>query len=839
MVNISNDVNYLIRQRINTLLTNAINNPVTTICASTGCGKTRAVSDFLRQQKLPFFWIQVSVNDNSISHFWKSYTEAVSLFDDELAVQLTEIGFPNTPEKINQFFKAKNNASKNKQGVVVFDDFHLLNEPTILSFIENLAANKAQKASKVILIGRDMPHVDIKRLQMKGLASEITETDLNFTELELTKYLKQQNISVDNPAIREIHKDTGGWAFAVSLVVRSLKRVPKYSGFVKATLKPNIFDLMEAENWNELSKNLKHFLASLSLIDHISMDLVEILADGDNEMLSELRQQTAYIHFDTYGGAYIIHSMYLDFLKSKQDLLSEEEKFKTYKLSAEWCKKNNFKIDAFNYYEKLSDYEAIVEISWELQEHTTHDVLVRVAEIMEAAPEEALNSVEFLMAFHLFTLIYLGKLEEFLKLAKVYEKKLLSLTEESKFKNNTLGGIYYLIGHVHFIMCTYNDCYDFDSYYKKAIECFGNQPPKQIERIIISHGAWVSTLGSHDAKAMKKYISVIERSVNTISHCYKIVIGFDDLLHGEIKFYQNDTRGAELLFLKALEKGKKNKQFDTIQRALSYIMRISIMQGNRKKAENMLNELESLLNESEYFRRNFTYDIVFGWYYCTIRQFDMIADWLKNDFTPYYNAHFIDNFSNQVKARYHYLKRDYLPLLSYIGEMKKRESVLYGRIEMLAMEACIHYQMKDKPSAFASLKQAYDVALPNEILTPFIELGKDVRTLAMAALREEPSIGIPRQWLDSLRNKASSYAKSQSMFITENKLHELSVNNVLSAREQDILSDLYHGLSQSEIAKKHSLSINTVKMVAKSIYEKLHVHKISDLIRVAAEQRLV
>jgi DNA-binding CsgD family transcriptional regulator len=50
---------------------------------------------------------------------------------------------------------------------------------------------------------------------------------------------------------------------------------------------------------------------------------------------------------------------------------------------------------------------------------------------------------------------------------------------------------------------------------------------------------------------------------------------------------------------------------------------------------------------------------------------------------------------------------------------------------------------------------------------------------------------------------------------------------------------LYHGFSQSEIARKQSLSVNTVKMVTKSIYEKLHVHKISDLIRIAAEQGLV
>jgi LuxR family maltose regulon positive regulatory protein len=146
--------------------------------------------------------------------------------------------------------------------------------------------------------------------------------------------------------------------------------------------------------------------------------------------------------------------------------------------------------------------------------------------------------------------------------------------------------------------------------------------------------------------------------------------------------------------------------------------------------------------------------------------------------------------------------------------------------------------MKNKSEAMATLKEAYKTASPNNLIMPFIELGKDMRTLTMAALRE-PDVDVPRQWLESIKNRATSYAKNQSLFINEYKLSDAALNKTLSAREQDVLSDLYHGFSQAEIARKHSLSVNTVKMVTKNIYEKLHVHKISDLIRVAAEQRLV
>jgi len=144
--------------------------------------------------------------------------------------------------------------------------------------------------------------------------------------------------------------------------------------------------------------------------------------------------------------------------------------------------------------------------------------------------------------------------------------------------------------------------------------------------------------------------------------------------------------------------------------------------------------------------------------------------------------------------------------------------------------------MKNKKLAFDTLREAYETASPNDIVTPFVELGKDMRTLTMAALREDT--GIPATWLEAVRHKALYYAQNQSMFISE-YLENTGGSRMLSAREREILSDLYEGLSQSKIAAKRNLSVNTVKMIVKSLYGKLNVHKISDLVRISAERKLV
>jgi LuxR family maltose regulon positive regulatory protein len=832
------DSNHLVRPRIHTLIESGIGSRVVVVCAGAGCGKTRAVSDFLKQQKRPFFWISLSEQDNSPACIWENLINSVAGTNMAFAEKCREIGLPDTTEKLNLFEKYRSSMLGMKPCITVCDDFHLLKEPSILGFFKKII-NGLTPNLTLILICRDISGINIESLQMRDLVTEINESDLNFTQSELTDCFKQQRLSIDSQTMREIHRDTAGWAFAVNLVVRSLKRVPKYTGFVKTTFKPNIFEIMETENWSGFSRQLQHFLLHLSLISHISAELVEILAGGDEELLSELKQQSAYIRFDYYGGAYLIHHLYLEFLKSKQNILNNEEKNQTYKAAADWCNRNNFITDALNYYEKIGDYESIVLIYFKFFEHTTHETMLYATGIFERASEETYNNVPFFAAMHLYNLLCLGRWQELFSLAEAYEQKLIVLPENDTFRNHTLGLIYYIWGNIRFLVSTFDDRYDFDEYYKKMADCLYKSPTDLIKNLTVPLGAWGSMVGSAEAGAPQRFIDCLQRTVKYVTPCFKGLTGADDFCRGELKFYQNDVRTAELYFHKALEAARENNQFEIIQRSLFYILRFAIMQGNLIKAEQTLKALKALLDEDDYSRRNITYDIVLGWYYSIVRQFNTIPDWLKSEFSPYGHAYFHENFANQIRARYYYLSRNFFPVLTYIGELKKRESILFGRVEMLAMEACIHYQMKNKSESFKALQDAYRIASPNQITTPFIELGKDMRTLTMAVIREESCPEIPRPWLESIKNKSTSYAKNQSMFINEHKLSEAALNKALSAREQDVLSDLYHGFSQAEIARKHSLSVNTVKMVTKSIYEKLHVHKISDLIRVAAEQRLV
>jgi LuxR family maltose regulon positive regulatory protein len=88
------------------------------------------------------------------------------------------------------------------------------------------------------------------------------------------------------------------------------------------------------------------------------------------------------------------------------------------------------------------------------------------------------------------------------------------------------------------------------------------------------------------------------------------------------------------------------------------------------------------------------------------------------------------------------------------------EPLLLGDIEMKVLEAVCRYRSLDKEGALKALGEAYRLAAPARLFMPFAELGKDMRTLAETARKEETAGGgLPALWLEDIHRKAAVYAK--------------------------------------------------------------------------------
>ncbi|MDR1900532.1 MAG: LuxR C-terminal-related transcriptional regulator [Treponema sp.] len=315
-------------------------------------------------------------------------------------------------------------------------------------------------------------------------------------------------------------------------------------------------------------------------------------------------------------------------------------------------------------------------------------------------------------------------------------------------------------------------------------------------------------------------------------------------------FFRGDMAGAEKFALLTLQRGQEWNQYEVENRALYYLLRISLARGNYEAIPGIFRQLEAQLNEVHYVNRFTYHDVVTGWYYAQIGQTGKVASWLKNDFEGSDLNSMNLGLEVLVKAKCHLTEKRYPAALAALAAMETRNNqydagdFILGRISMKALEAVCRYQSRDREGAFAALEEAYRLAHPNALYMPFMELGKYMRALAGTALKEGAP-GIPPAWLETIRRNASAYAKRLFMVAEQYRpaaQDRKQINRapvILSRREREVLTGLSQGLTREEIAGLSSISVNTVKSVIRSVYNKLGAINRADAVRIATSLGLV
>ncbi|MCL2530314.1 MAG: hypothetical protein FWE41_08340, partial [Coriobacteriia bacterium] len=664
---------HLQRPRLNSMFADAVDKCLLLlVCAGAGYGKTSAVQDFVESHDASTSWMQLSVRDNVSVRFWENYTHTVQQSNPLLATVLSELGFPDTADKLDRFSVALDTYLDEEKSVLVIDDLHLIEDPSVLQFISHLTGN-IPPSWTVIIISRSTPSIRLARQVAQGNVCQISEDELRFTENEIAQFFRKQGVSLPLNSLQDIIDDTGGWAFAVNIIARSYKKTPVYSGYLKDAMKATVFRYMETEIWDGLTEKLQTFLVRLSLIDHLSINLIELLAKSDYEaILHDLEQQSAYVRRDTYMNAYLIHHLFLDFLSQKQSILSEEQKSETYKIAGDWCSNNGFKIDAMTYFEKIGDYDEIISIfTNQIPLQVPEDIAEFALGIFERAPVEVYDTVELFAPTYIRVLMCLGRWFEAYGLIMEYEEKYLQFPE-SGFRDRILGGIYYAWGITRHLTSTIDDVHDAHHFYEKVAQYWGNKVmPFYPTYVNHPNGPWISVVGSSREGSLLEFCNSLAITVlDLANNFYGALSGSDDLAFGELKFYQGDIEGAERLFKRAFVRAREHNLYDNLHRASFFMLRAAIHQGNFAKCEQALEEMKPILQQGGYQNRFIVYNIAVALYFFFLRMPEEFPDWLKKDCQPYKHPYFIENFENQMKLRYAYLSGEYARILAYNYEMR-------------------------------------------------------------------------------------------------------------------------------------------------------------------------
>ena len=848
------------RKRIHALLENAVQNSVLLITAGGGYGKTYAVNSFLRKKNKTAVWISLSERDNDPLHFWESVIKAVSFHSPRTGKYLEEIGFPESHNQITRCFSILSGTiQRKKEYVIVADNFHVINEKSILDFAGVFLASPYPRKA-VILISLREPELNTMGLLSKGLLSRITANDLRFNEEEISSYFHLRNIRVSPEEAKKIFTDTEGWILAISLVAEEMKSSGKK--YTRCLLHEGSIRDMIDTLFASIPASYQRFLVTISFFNQWPLEVISKVTGSMRETLPPEEEQIVYLNhlsalyrYDVYLHGFRIHPLFLDYLRERQRELSRQEIKTACSINAQWCMENRLLTDAIINYGAAGDYEGILKTIYSSPRILSRAAAATFLEILDrflANDKQNENDKYFIFLRYVTRAGLFLSMGRFDESGETLEKGIREFERKpmNPLTSWILSACYNTLGTL--TLFTYRTKRDLS----RTCEYFirGNSY-YMLNPYIVSGPASKTTTGSYAALIgnppregeFEEFISVISMSVpHTSNSIGGYLEGADSLCQAELSYFKGELNAAEQYARESVFRAREKEQYEIESKSLFYLLRIYLCTGDISAVRETWAQVETMRGIPDYLNRYVIYDIMTGWVYAHTGATERVAPWLRNEFEESdLNLHY-QNYETMVKAKSLFAEKRYADVVKFLEQKEIREglgSFHLGMLEITVLRMAALGRMGEEAEALKILEAAYRMALLYAIEMPFIELGDDMRFLAGAALALTPDDGeyaIPRPWLETMRNKASVYAKKLNKAAEQfGDVREEEKIPFLKSQELSILTGISQGLTREEIAGEESLSVSSVKNVIKTIYDKLGAINRADAIRIATEMGLL
>ena len=841
------------RPRVDTLLAKAFEKPVVTLIAGSGCGKTSAMYSYLQASGVRALWVQLSEADNQPARFWENFICAVGAELRAAADKLRKQEMPTNPADLLRIAGLiADEIMPRYRYALVFDDLHLIENTAVLWFIRAFARSMASgrlerfhASNAVVLISREDCGLESGGLLGDDRIAQVGEQDLIFTKneaMEFFRFLGVASASAQRQELGAIYSETEGWPFLLNIAGKLLLNRPGSEKYIRGALRHNVSMIIENELFLHNSPEMNKFLAKLSLVNCLAASFISGLENGDS-LMRELMQYTSLVRYDVYMNVYHIHHLAGDYLLEQRKLLTAEETQEVYEAAAQWCMEHELKMDAAAYFAKAGDYDAVIGIVYEFPQIIPFDNAALLLELLDSAPAVPETRETFWIQWRARLLLCLGRVDEAIAETQVKIRQ-LKLLEDTPDKRRLLVSAYYILGSACMLICSGTGNYCFARHFQMAesfLEGSGFAPLGSMR--VATAAPYVIQIGQREPGEPERYIEALAQTVPSVAHIMDgCMSGMDDLARAELAYYQADIAGCRQYSMQALFKARENGQYEIENRALFFQLRAGLAAGKYDRIKESLRQLDAQLEVPEFLNRYVRYDIQTGWFYGSIGQKEHIPDWLKSDFSVSHSQTILSNFEDFARTKYFLLEQNYNAMLAMLSSRTGHYDIgryLFGQIGLAAYRAVGLYNLKKTGEAFEALREAYALAAPNGLDMIFIEMGNQMRTLAAAAQKRR-DIGIPAAWLETMQTKAATYAKRVGQVRMKYRLEEgLDGSAQLTQKELDLLSDLSHGLSRTEIAAARGISINTVKMMLQYVYEKLGAENSMDAVRIAAGKGMV
>ncbi len=309
------------RTRLDAILDDAVTRHVPLVLASApaGSGKSTMLAAWSVRRPEQVAWLQVEDADSDPARFWSSLVAAIARprpgVGERLGPRVVGSGGDDrvvVPMLVNELVDDPSHL------VVVIDDYHLINDPTVHRGMERLI-DLCPPQLTIVVSSRVDPPFRLGRMRVRSLVSEVRAHDLRFATDEATVLLGTAGESLTATAIGDLCERTEGWAAGLVLAGISLERSASPGRFVDAFRGDDqlVVGYLGEELLATMEPDDRRRMLETSVLDRFNGPLVDAVCDstgGSQWLIETAARNQLIVRLDSAGEWFRYHHLLRDLL---------------------------------------------------------------------------------------------------------------------------------------------------------------------------------------------------------------------------------------------------------------------------------------------------------------------------------------------------------------------------------------------------------------------------------------------------------------------------------------------------------------------------------------------
>jgi LuxR family maltose regulon positive regulatory protein len=309
------------RTRLDAALDDAVarNVPFVLASAPAGSGKSTMLAAWAARRPGQVAWLQVEEGDSDPARFWSSLVASIARRRPGFGARIAPLVVGSAgddqvivPAVVNEL------VDDGEHLVVVVDDYHLVDNPTVHRGMERLI-DLCPPQLTIVVATRVDPPFRLGRMRVRGRLGEVRAHDLRFVADEAAVLLGSAGETLTSQSIDDLCARTEGWAAGLVLAGLSLERSVDPDRFVDAFrgddqlvvgyLGDELLATMDADDRRRMSET--------SVLDRFNGALVDAVtaSSGGAKWLTETAARNQLIvRLDSTGEWFRYHHLLRDLL---------------------------------------------------------------------------------------------------------------------------------------------------------------------------------------------------------------------------------------------------------------------------------------------------------------------------------------------------------------------------------------------------------------------------------------------------------------------------------------------------------------------------------------------